>query len=185
MDSLAESQLAVIDQVHRLLDTASVDHWLFGGWGIDFLAGEITRPHTDVEFVIWKRDIDRIRGPLARRGFRERSNDEPDVRAVFDAGVVRLEMYYIERNWDGEIVTPGIYAAFPWAEDSFEDQESALGGVHLPVISAREQLLTKEVYVGRTTGRPLRPKDQIEHASARPFKIDNVVPSVVPSPRIC
>ena len=167
MDAAAAKQFAVIERAHGLLSKAGVDHWLFGGWGVDFLVGRVTRPHSDVEFVVWRRDIERVRELFGALGYRERSGgDDAAFRADFDTDAGLLSMVYIERDELGYIVTPGPFARFPWAEDAFE-HEGSLEGVRLPVISALEQLLTKEAYFGEATGKPLRPKDEQDAALLR------------------
>ena len=166
MDAVATQQLAVIERVHDLLSEASIGHWLFGGWGVDFLVGNITRPHGDIDFVIWRQDIERIRELFSPLGYRERSSDDATFRADFDTDAGLLSMVYIERDARGDIVTPDVFACSPWAEDSFE-HEGSLEGVRLPVISALEQMLSKEAYFGEATGTPLRPKDEHDVALLR------------------
>ncbi len=166
MDAVAAQQLAVIKQAHALLSEACVDHWLFGGWGVDFLVGYVTRPHSDIEFVVWRQDIARIRSLVGGLGYRERPGDHPVFRADFDTDAGLLSMVYIERDARGDIVTPGVFSRFPWAEDAFRC-EGALNGVRLPVIGALEQMRTKEAYFGEATGRPLRPKDEHDVALLR------------------
>ena len=75
-------------------------------------------------------------------------------------------MAYIERSKQGDIVTPSVFASFPWPDDAFEHKDS-LEGVRLPVISAVEQVLSKEVYFGEATGKPLPPKDEHDVALLR------------------
>ncbi len=159
MDAAATQQLAVIEKVHDLLSEAGIGHWLFGGWGVDFLVGDVTRPHSDIEVVIWRRDIERVRELLRPLGYRERSGAHVTFRADFDTDAGLLSMVYIERDARGDIVTPDVFASSPWAEDAFE-HEGSLEGVRLPVISALEQMLSKEAYFGEATGQPLRPKDE-------------------------
>ena len=167
MDAAAAKQFAVIRSAHDILSETRVDHWLFGGWGVDFLVGRVTRPHSDIDFIVWRRDIGRIRGLFGALGYRERSGgDAAAFRADFDTDAGLLSMVYIERNERGDIVTPGIFAPFPWPEDAFR-HEGSLEGVRLPVISALEQLLTKEAYFGQATGKPLRLKDEHDAALLR------------------
>jgi hypothetical protein len=42
-------QILLIAELTSCLYAASIPHWLFGGWVVDFLAGEITRPHHDLQ----------------------------------------------------------------------------------------------------------------------------------------
>ena len=63
------------DLVPEVLDTlheAGVQAWLAGGWGVDALLGEQTRPHLDLDLV-FDADSDgerRALDALAARGFR-------------------------------------------------------------------------------------------------------------------
>lgn len=48
----SQAQLALIKQIHELLERARVDHWLYGGWAVDFRLGTITRAHSDIDMLI-------------------------------------------------------------------------------------------------------------------------------------
>lgn len=159
MTAIATQQLAILENVHDLLSEVGIDHWLFGGWGVDFLVGSVTRPHSDIDLVAWRSDIGQIRNLFSALGYLEQSGDDAESRADFDTNAGLLSIIYIERDARGDIVTPGIFEGFPWAEDAF-DYEGSLGTIRLPVISPHEQLLTREVYFGAATGRPLREKDE-------------------------
>ncbi|MGH2606381.1 MAG: nucleotidyltransferase domain-containing protein, partial [Anaerolineales bacterium] len=43
--------------------------WLTGGWGIDALLGQQTRPHKDLDLIVLVEDVGRIRDLLAPDGF--------------------------------------------------------------------------------------------------------------------
>src|SRR2546428_12391166 len=53
MDQRTLAQLDIIREISNALTCARVDHWLFGGWAVDFAVGEMTRQHRDVDFVTW------------------------------------------------------------------------------------------------------------------------------------
>ena len=58
--------------VLQLLDwltEADVDVWLDGGWGVDALVGEQTRPHKDLDLVVLDEHTGRMREVLSRQGF--------------------------------------------------------------------------------------------------------------------
>ncbi len=65
-----EEQLSLIREVVGLLDAAGVRRWLWGGWGVDFLLGEVSRPHGDIEFVVRERDPGTARAVAARARLR-------------------------------------------------------------------------------------------------------------------
>src|SRR5262249_2802479 len=44
----------------RRLENAGIDYWIEGGWGVDALLSEQTRPHDDLDLGVRMEDIDRI-----------------------------------------------------------------------------------------------------------------------------
>jgi lincosamide nucleotidyltransferase A/C/D/E len=63
----------------RLLDQHQIEVYLDGGWGVDALLGEQTRPHADLDIAIQHKDVAQLRGLLAARGYQEVPRD--DTRA--------------------------------------------------------------------------------------------------------
>ena len=51
MDSDTEAQLAVLGTLAERFATAQMRFWLRGSWAIDFLLGEVTREHGDIDLV--------------------------------------------------------------------------------------------------------------------------------------
>jgi lincosamide nucleotidyltransferase A/C/D/E len=50
----------VLDVLDRL-DAAGIEWWVDGGWGVDALLGEETRPHDDLDLVVRREEIARLR----------------------------------------------------------------------------------------------------------------------------
>ncbi|HEX5957424.1 MAG TPA: hypothetical protein VFY92_02060, partial [Hyphomicrobiaceae bacterium] len=67
------------------LDAAKIAVWLDGGWGIDALVGQQTRPHDDLDLVIALDDVDEALNALAHLGFAITDDLRP-VRLVQRAG---------------------------------------------------------------------------------------------------
>jgi lincosamide nucleotidyltransferase A/C/D/E len=70
---LVETPAELVPDVLGTLEEAGVRAWLVGGWGVDALLGEQTRPHKDLDLVF---DADRdgerrALDALAARGFSE------------------------------------------------------------------------------------------------------------------
>lgn len=53
----------------RLFQRAGIEVWVDGGWGVDALLGEQTRPHADLDVVVLVADVPRARRLLAEAGF--------------------------------------------------------------------------------------------------------------------
>lgn len=51
------------------LDGGGIDAWLDGGWAVDALLGEQTRPHDDLDLIVRVSDVPAMRDALGRLGF--------------------------------------------------------------------------------------------------------------------
>jgi lincosamide nucleotidyltransferase A/C/D/E len=60
----------VID-LYTTLENLGVEIWIDGGWGVDALLGEQTRPHKDLDITLQEKDIPMLRQFLQTRGYRE------------------------------------------------------------------------------------------------------------------
>jgi lincosamide nucleotidyltransferase A/C/D/E len=85
----------------RSLATASVEVWLDGGWGVDALVGEHTRPHDDLDIVIRESDVSRIRGVLACDGFREKPGGTPWNFVLVDERGREVDVHAVRFDEDG------------------------------------------------------------------------------------
>lgn len=55
--------------LYTLLDGKGIRIWVDGGWGIDALVGEQTRPHKDLDALVLRDDLVRLLDVLAGQGF--------------------------------------------------------------------------------------------------------------------
>ncbi len=55
--------------LYQLLTTNGITTWIIGGWGIDALFCEQTRPHKDLDILVLVDDVVRLQSPLEREGF--------------------------------------------------------------------------------------------------------------------
>jgi lincosamide nucleotidyltransferase A/C/D/E len=53
------------------LEHLGITIWIEGGWGVDALLGEQTRPHQDLDITIQQKDVSKLRRLLQVRGFKE------------------------------------------------------------------------------------------------------------------
>jgi lincosamide nucleotidyltransferase A/C/D/E len=65
----------VVD-LYTQLTALGIEVWFDGGWGVDALLGEQTRPHADVDIVVQHKDVPRLREFLARRGYTDVPRDD-------------------------------------------------------------------------------------------------------------
>jgi lincosamide nucleotidyltransferase A/C/D/E len=53
------------------LENLGITIWIDGGWGVDALLGEETRPHQDLDIAIQQEDVSKLRELLRAQGFKE------------------------------------------------------------------------------------------------------------------
>jgi len=58
------------------LEALGVRIWIDGGWGVDALLGEHTRPHGDLDIAIQQADVPRLRSLLKTDGYRDVPRDD-------------------------------------------------------------------------------------------------------------
>ena len=61
----SEDVFELLQQLHQ----NGISVWLDGGWGVDALLGEQTRPHADADIVIQHKDVPKLRELLKARGY--------------------------------------------------------------------------------------------------------------------
>jgi len=60
----------------RFLEEHGFEVYVDGGWGVDALLGEQTRPHDDLDIALPHEQVPGLRALLAERGFREQFRDD-------------------------------------------------------------------------------------------------------------
>ncbi|MGH2588515.1 MAG: nucleotidyltransferase domain-containing protein [Dehalococcoidia bacterium] len=155
MDDQARIQLDIIRQVGATLGRLRIRFWLRGGWAVDFMLGEITRPHADIDLVVWARNRRRVCQALTEVGFV--LDREIEVQTDLRKGGQDISIIYLTRSLDGRVVTHGI-PVWAWPPSSLPLRAFTLAGVRARAVSPEQLLWEKESYE-QGTGRPLRPKD--------------------------
>ncbi|WP_308312056.1 alpha/beta fold hydrolase [Streptomyces albipurpureus] len=79
-----------------LFERAGARVWLDGGWGVDALLGEETRPHGDLDIAVDSRDADRLRQALGEAGFQEIRDDGPFNPVFADAAGRLVDIHYVD-----------------------------------------------------------------------------------------
>lgn len=60
----------VID-LYQCLEGLGVNIWIDGGWCVDALLGEQSRPHKDLDIAIQQKEVSKLRDALAERGYKD------------------------------------------------------------------------------------------------------------------
>jgi lincosamide nucleotidyltransferase A/C/D/E len=64
------TSIDVID-LYAALENLGVEVWIDGGWGVDALLGEQSRPHQDLDITIQQKDVPKLRQLLRARGYKD------------------------------------------------------------------------------------------------------------------
>jgi lincosamide nucleotidyltransferase A/C/D/E len=59
-----------------LLEQNGLEVYVDGGWAVDAVLGEQTRPHADLDIALPQAQVPRLRAILTMRGFREQHRDD-------------------------------------------------------------------------------------------------------------
>ena len=99
----------VVLEFVQLLTEQNIEVILDGGWAVDALIGEQTRPHEDLDVAVFHKDVPRIRTILEKRGFIEVARDDS------------WECNFVYENNEGHVID--IHSC------SFDDQSNHVYGV--------------------------------------------------------
>lgn len=60
----------------QILAQNHLDVWFDGGWGVDALLGQQTRPHGDLDILIQHKDVPKLRELLGAKGYKDVPRDD-------------------------------------------------------------------------------------------------------------
>jgi lincosamide nucleotidyltransferase A/C/D/E len=80
--------------IYTLLSSSAIPFWLTGGWGIDALLGEQTRPHHDLDVFILLEHVQQVQGLLADQDYRLKEIWEEN-RWVMDSQDCRIATAFV------------------------------------------------------------------------------------------
>ncbi|HEX9416582.1 MAG TPA: hypothetical protein VF895_07760 [Gaiellaceae bacterium] len=87
------------------LEAADIDVWLDGGWGVDALLEEQTRPHDDLDLVVALEDVPELESVLARLGYERAGGDPPMSFESVDDGGRQVDTHPVRFDAEGN----GVY----------------------------------------------------------------------------
>jgi lincosamide nucleotidyltransferase A/C/D/E len=131
------------------LEALGIQVWLDGGWAVDALLGEQTRPHDDLDLVSRLEDSAQIADALGARGYVQAGGGLPHSFELVDAEGHQVDVHPAAFNSDGD----GVYQMDGGGEWIFPS--SGFGGVGRILGRAVPCLTPEVVLVNHTTGYAL------------------------------
>jgi lincosamide nucleotidyltransferase A/C/D/E len=150
--------------LYRRLRVLGIPIWLDGGWGVDALLGEQTRPHDDLDIVVEERHLLRLRAALQEDGFTDVERDDTSawnfVLGHDDGRQVDVHAIVFDATGNGIYGPAGNGLMYPAGSLS---GAGTVDGVAVQCLTAALQLASRR-------GRTLRDKDlQDVNALSRRF----------------
>jgi lincosamide nucleotidyltransferase A/C/D/E len=93
-------QAGEVARIYRMLSHHGIQVWLVGGWGIDALLGEQTRPHHDLDVILLLDDVARTRELLACDGYTLKQLWEEN-RWVADSHGIKTSTAFVLHDAEG------------------------------------------------------------------------------------
>jgi lincosamide nucleotidyltransferase A/C/D/E len=140
-------------RLYELLERAGIEVWVDGGWAVDALLGEATRPHADLDVALETRYVRRLREVLAERGFREVVRDDASAWnfVLEDAAGLQVDAHAFTFDERGD----GVYGP---PENGHFYRAEALTGVGV-IDGRRVRCISADWLVRFRTGYRWREKD--------------------------
>jgi lincosamide nucleotidyltransferase A/C/D/E len=93
-------------ELYKLFADHGIEVWLDGGWGIDALVGEQTRPHADLDIAVTHDDVPKLRALLGARGYApvDRNDTVPWMFVLGDHDDNEVDVHSFTLNERGENV---------------------------------------------------------------------------------
>jgi aminoglycoside-2''-adenylyltransferase len=161
---VSTAQLTAIEEIHRVFTVRRLPYWLFGGWAVDFHAGHVTRPHSDIDVAVWLSDLDEVRAGLTSTGWRAVADELTDGYVRLERDGVVAEVAVLARDEDGAIYTPAAGGRGDWPDESFGLDVATLDGITARVVSRASLIVDKSVVKG---GPDSAAKDAADVATLR------------------
>lgn len=102
--SLDMTPEALVDLL-RLFQNVGIEVWLDGGWAVDAVLGNQTRPHKDVDIILRVTDLPKLRETLADRGFEIRNSGTESNFVLADRSGIEVDVHAIVFDEEGN----GVY----------------------------------------------------------------------------
>ena len=98
--------LVMVGSASDALDAAGLEHWFFGGWAVDLWVARLTRPHDDIDVLVWRHDEVRVHEALQEAGWVHTPTPEDLVGTNYARNGYELQLTFVVPNAEGGVVVP-------------------------------------------------------------------------------
>lgn len=154
-DTSTKKQLELIDEMNSIFMKIHARYWLRGGWAIDFYLGHISRTHSDIDLVTWKRHRNRIKIELLKAGFKDEYISGLQTNYYKDD--IEVSIIFLNRDKDGQIIANG-FPDWIWISESLSLKKYKINNIVASIVNPKQLLENIKIYE-KGTGRKPRNKD--------------------------
>ncbi|WP_286133871.1 hypothetical protein [Bacillus sp. AFS053548] len=152
---LVEKQIKILNEINIICLNLTFQLWLRGGWAIDFLLGNITREHSDIDLVTFIQYREELELAMVNAGFKKIPVSMLQTDFIKDE--VDVSFVFVRISEECKIIANG-FPNWEWRNDALPIQKYNLKGISINVLNPHQLLDEKKIYE-KGTGRKLRPKD--------------------------
>jgi len=105
MSEDTEMTITALKEILDLLDRASIEVWLDGGWGVDALLESQTRLHRDVDIIVRVSDVPEVQRLLEQRSFSIKEGSPPHSFVLANGLGLEVDIHAVVFDGEGN----GIY----------------------------------------------------------------------------
>ena len=105
MSEDTEMTITALKEILDLLDRASIEVWLDGGWGVDALLESQTRLHRDVDIIVRVSDVPEVQRLLEQRSFSIKEGSPPHSFVLANGLGLEVDIHAVVFDEEGN----GIY----------------------------------------------------------------------------
>ena len=98
--------LSMVRSASSALDAAELEYWFFGGWAVDLWVGRLTRPHDDIDVLVWRHDEARVHEALQGAGWTHTPSPEDRVGTNYVRDGHELQLTFAVPGPDGGVTVP-------------------------------------------------------------------------------
>ena len=88
------------------LDAAELEYWVFGGWAVDLWVGRLTRPHDDIDILVWRHDEAAVDEALQGAGWIHEPTPEDRVGTNYACDGYELQLTFVVAGPKGGVIVP-------------------------------------------------------------------------------
>jgi lincosamide nucleotidyltransferase A/C/D/E len=137
-----EQVIALLEDFER----AGLSVWIGGGWGIDALLEEQTRPHRDLDLMHRAADELRLVAMLAARGYVETIDWRPVRFVMAGPGGAEIDLHPLAFKEDGSAEQASLEPGKPFVYPATCFTTGVIEGVTVPCLSAEQQVYFHQGY---------------------------------------